>query len=67
MNISLNNRPETFENDVMTISEILHHKNYTFRMMVVKINGQLIIKDRYSEAEVRDGDNVQIIHMISGG
>ncbi|PLW93728.1 MAG: thiamine biosynthesis protein ThiS [Marinilabiliales bacterium] len=67
MNISLNNRPESFEQDVLTISEILKLKNFTFRMMVVKINGQLIKKDRYQTAEVTDGDDVQIIHMISGG
>ena len=67
MNISLNNRPESFEQDVLTISEILKLKNFTFKMMVVKINGKLIKKDRYAEAEVHDGDDVQIIHMISGG
>lgn len=67
MNISLNNRPEKFDQDKLTISEILKLKNFTFKMMVVKINGKLIKKDRYAEAEVRDGDDVQIIHMISGG
>ena len=67
MNISLNNRPESFEQDKLTISEILKHKNYTFKMMVVKINGQLIKKDRYQTAEVTDGDDVLILHMISGG
>lgn len=67
MKIFLNNRPETFEENVLTISEILKKKNFTFKMMVVKINGQLIKKDRYQTAEVTDGDDVQIIHMISGG
>ncbi len=67
MNISLNNRPESFEQDALTISEILKLKNFTFRMMVVKINGQLIKKNGYQTSKVTDGDDVQIIHMISGG
>ena len=67
MKISLNNRPENFDSHMLTISEILKYKNYTFKMMVVKINGQLIKKDHYQTAEVTDGDDVQIIHMISGG
>jgi len=67
MKISLNNRPESFEQDMLTISDILKHKNFTFKMMVVKINGQLIKKDQYQTAKVSDGDDVQIIHMISGG
>jgi len=67
MQITLNNRHETIPGDVLTITDILKFKNYTFRMMVVKINGQLVKKNNYTEAEVRDGDDVQILHMISGG
>lgn len=67
MNITLNNRPEVFEKDILTISEILKLKNYTFKMMVIKVNGKLIKKDQYNFAEVNDGDDVQILHMISGG
>lgn len=67
MNIFLNNRPENFTKDGLTISEILKLKNYTFKMVVVKINGQLIKKNGYQTSKVTDGDDVQIIHMISGG
>jgi len=67
MNITLNNRPEVFEKDILTISEILKLKNFTFKMMVIKINGKLIKKGKYNDAEVVNGDDVQIIHMISGG
>ncbi|MFK5854962.1 MAG: sulfur carrier protein ThiS [Bacteroidota bacterium] len=67
MNITLNNRPQVFEDDILTITDILRLKNYTFKMMVVKINGALIKKDQYKLAKVIDGDDVQIIHMISGG
>lgn len=67
MKISLNNRPEYFESEGLCIDEILHLKNFTFKMMVVKINGKLVKKDQYSQARVFDGDELQIIHMISGG
>jgi len=67
MNITLNNRPQSFEEDTLTISEVLKLKNYTFKMMVIKINGVLIKKDKYNSAKVNNGDDVHIIHMISGG
>lgn len=67
MNITLNNRPEIFEKDKLTISEILKLKNFTFRMMVIKVNGKLIKKPQYNSTDVVDGDDVQILHMISGG
>ncbi len=67
MNITLNNRLQSFDSNLLTITEVLKLKNYTFKMMVVKINGVLIKKDQYNIANVIDGDDVQIIHMISGG
>lgn len=67
MKISLNNRPDSFVGEQLTISEILKLKNYTFKMMVVKVNGKLVKKPQYATQEVVDGDDLQIIHMISGG
>jgi len=67
MTIILNNRSEKFDFEVLTITELLKIKNYTFKFLVIKINGQLIKKDKYAEAKVKGSDKVDIIHMISGG
>jgi len=67
MTITLNNRTETLKSEELSIAELLQLKNFTFKLLVIKINGQLIKKDKYSEAKVKDGDKVDIIHMISGG
>ena len=67
MNITLNNRPQFFEGEKLTIDEILKLKKFSFRMLVVKVNGKLVKKQQYGSQEVVDGDDVQIIHLISGG
>lgn len=67
MQITLNNRHETIAKDIITVDELLKIKNFTFKMMVIKINGVLVKKNAYKEAQISDGDNVEIIHMISGG
>ncbi len=67
MEIQLNNRAEILKENELTISELLKVKNYTFKLMVIKINGTLVKKNEYNSAKVVDGDNVHIIHMISGG
>lgn len=67
MNITLNNRPQFFDAQRLTIDEILKRKKFSFRMLVIKVNGQLIKKKQYATQEVLDGDDVQIIHLISGG
>lgn len=67
MKIQLNNNPENFEVENLTIAQLLKIKNFTFKMLIVKINGSLVKKDEYDEATVHDGDNVNILHLISGG
>ena len=67
MEIILNTRKETFKNNQLTISELLVEKNFTFKFLVIKINGKLIKKENYKTATVKDGDDVMVLHLISGG
>jgi thiamine biosynthesis protein ThiS len=67
MKITLNNRPEEFSKDEITVSDMLRIKKFTYRMRIVKINDRLIKKDEYDNAIIRDGDNVQMLYLMSGG
>ncbi len=67
MEITLNNRPESINLNSLTVNELLKVKNFTFRMLVIKINGKLIKKDQYDNAKIKDGDNVIVMHLVSGG
>lgn len=67
MKIILNNRTERFDADSLSIADIIKQKNFTFKLLVTKINGELIKKDQRKSAMVKDGDTLLIIHLISGG
>jgi thiamine biosynthesis protein ThiS len=67
MKILLNNREEEFDREVMSVSEMLELKKFSFRMRIVKINGKLIPGGQYETALIRDRDNVQMIYLMSGG
>jgi thiamine biosynthesis protein ThiS len=67
LKIILNNREEEFEKDFLTVSEMLESKKFSFRMRIIKINGELISKEKYDSAEIKDGDNVQMLYLMSGG
>lgn len=69
MKITLNNREEIIETDktVLTITELFEIKKFSFKNLVVKINGTLIKRDEYAGTAFKDGDKVDVIHMISGG
>jgi thiamine biosynthesis protein ThiS len=67
MEITLNNNIETFEPDSFNISELLKLKNFTFKMLVIKVNEKVVKREEYDSVFVKNGDNVSVIHLISGG
>ncbi len=67
MKITLNHTEETLEKENISISDLMAYKNFTFKMLVVKVNGEFIPKTKYKETTVSDGDDVIILHLMSGG
>jgi len=64
--ITVNTQPVPWEEN-MTIERILKVMHYTFRMLVVKVDGRLIKKNEYAATVVPQGAVVEVIHLISGG
>jgi len=69
MKITLNNREEILDTNksILTITELFELRKFSFKNLVVKINGRLIKWDEYASASFKEGDKVDVIHMISGG
>lgn len=67
MKITLNNNPEEISAENITVSALLKLKNFTFKMLIVKINGILVKKTEYDTATIKGGDDVMVLHLISGG
>jgi sulfur carrier protein len=67
MEIQLNNNKEIIERDQLTLTELIQYKNFTFPLLVTKINGRLVKKEDRGNVFIKDGDDVTILHLISGG
>ena len=42
-------------------------KSFKFRMLVVRLNDKLVKKEDYDTTPVKEGDDLKIIHLVSGG
>jgi sulfur carrier protein len=67
MNIILNNNNESFDAEQLSITDLLALKKFTFKMLIIKINGQLVKQENFSGTYIKDGDDVMVLHLISGG
>jgi thiamine biosynthesis protein ThiS len=67
MKITLNNTEETFDKNELTISELLELKSFSYKLLIVKVNGKLVRKEAYDTTIVKDGDDVMVLHLVTGG
>ncbi|MGQ9491146.1 MAG: sulfur carrier protein ThiS [Anaerolineae bacterium] len=51
----------------MTVQDVLDALKFSFRMIVVKVNGQVVLRKDFATTEVPDGAEMQALHLISGG
>jgi sulfur carrier protein len=67
MKILLNNREEEFSNESISVNEMLYLKKFSYKMRIIKINGILISKEKYNSTIIHNGDEVQMLYLMSGG
>ena len=67
MKIILNNREEEFAREKMSVTEMLADKKFSYRMRIVRVNGRLIPGELYGTTIIHDGDEVQMLYLMSGG
>ncbi len=51
----------------MTVQRVLDRMNYSWRMLVIKVNGTLVRKEAWSSTLVPPGADVCVFHLLSGG
>lgn len=64
--ITVNGKKIPFE-EGLTVEDLLKRCRYTFPLIVVRVNGELVRKDAYRRFPIRDGDEIQAMHMMGGG
>ena len=67
MKIILNNREEEFPKNSMSVFEMLVLKKFSYKMRIIKVNGLLVSKEKYDSTFINEGDDVQMMYLMSGG
>jgi len=51
----------------MNIKDMLKMCNYSFPLIIIRVNEELILKNDYERFIIPDNSKIQVIHLISGG
>ena len=68
MDIKLNNKEESIPGKhELTVQELLDYKKFTFKFLVIKVNGENVRREDFDTRQIVHGDHVLVLHLISGG
>lgn len=51
----------------MTVRALLDEKQFTFRHIIVRVNGQFVPEEEYEKYPIQDGEDVLVLHLMAGG
>ena len=51
----------------MTVRALLDEKLFTFRHIIVRVNGEFVPEDDFEMKLIQDGDDVLVLHLMAGG
>ncbi|HST63092.1 MAG TPA: sulfur carrier protein ThiS [Longimicrobium sp.] len=51
----------------LSVAGLLAHLGLEPRMIVVEQNGDILRREAYAEAAVREGNQLELVHFVGGG
>ncbi len=65
--ITLNFEQYSWPEDALTVAAIMERKRWSFPLIIVKVNGTVVPRENWGVQSVKDGDAVEMYHLVSGG
>ena len=65
--VLVNNRDKIEWNEGMAVKDILEAMEFTFSLMTITVNGELIPEEDYDTYKVPDNADVNVFHLAHGG
>lgn len=65
--IIVNNRDKLEWQEDMTVRDVLEKMKYTFSLITVTVNGELVRKVDYDTHKIPDKADVSVFHLAHGG
>jgi sulfur carrier protein len=65
--IRVNDHLDVEWSEGMAVDDVLQGCGFTYPLVVVSVNGQVVPKAAYRTHAVQDGDRVRVLHLVAGG
>ncbi|MFZ2782688.1 MAG: sulfur carrier protein ThiS [Rectinemataceae bacterium] len=67
VHITINFDGVDFPESELSIADVMERRRYSFPLIISRLNGALVAREDRAAAIVRDGDDLELYHLVSGG
>ncbi|WP_342439257.1 sulfur carrier protein ThiS [Paenibacillus sp. FSL L8-0436] len=67
MNLIVNGKGGAYEEGCRTVADLLSRSEWTGRLVIVELNGEIVGKEVYGDTLLSEGDRVELVHFVGGG
>jgi len=67
MQLSVNGNTRSFAMDQMTVADLVSELKIVGKRIAVECNGEIVPKSQYGEAQLKDGDTLEVVGAVGGG
>ncbi|MEW6549830.1 MAG: MoaD/ThiS family protein [Spirochaetota bacterium] len=67
MKLTVNFDVQEYPEAELSVAEIMRRRKFSFPHVITRLNGALVERKDRDSALVRDGDDLEVYHLISGG
>jgi thiamine biosynthesis protein ThiS len=65
--VTVNNRDKLDWHEEMTVKELLQRMRYSYKLITVTVNGEVVPREDYEEHMLPDEAEVTVFHLAHGG
>lgn len=65
--ITVNNRDKIDWNEGMTVQSLLDKMRFSYKLITVTVNDEVVLEEDYSTHLLHDKDSVGVFHLAHGG
>jgi thiamine biosynthesis protein ThiS len=65
--VQINGEQREFTGDSLRLSELIEELSLAPQRIAIEVNREIVRRALWEQAEVHDGDRVEIVHFVGGG
>lgn len=67
MHLIINGKPRSFDETSLTVANLVASLALEGKRLAIECNGEIVPKSQFSETQLADGDQLEIVGAVGGG